>query len=208
MKFRSVSIIICSLFVTAQTASAFPGLSGIIDVGVRGGGKGGSNVNQVVFDCSVALDLYLDAQVLLIQAIAGKEELAARQATIDFVQNGSAKKASNEEKAKMGRELDESLNRVVAENKPLDDHQKRLATEGALRYVVAVSRTYKLVGSLSSVDVKAVGIFDAPGVIYLVNNLPAVAGNAVSTTGKLFKYLSTNNVDISNAQKAADGLGV
>ncbi|NTW52454.1 MAG: hypothetical protein HGB22_07695 [Chlorobiaceae bacterium] len=207
MKLRSLSIIICSLFVTAQSASAFPGLSGIVDVGIRGG-NGGSNVSQVVFDCGIALDLYLDAQVLLIRAIAGKEELAARQATIDFVENGDAKKASNDEKAKMGRELDESLNRVVAENRPLDDHQKRLATEGALRYVIAVSRTYKLVGSVSRIDVKAIGIFDAPGVLYLINNLPAVASNAVSTTGKLFKYLSANNVDISKAQKAADGLGV
>jgi hypothetical protein len=208
MKFRYLPVIICSMLCSAQTASAFPGFSGILDVAVSGGGNSKSNVGQVVGDCSIALDLYLDAQVLLIRALAGKEELAARQATIDFVQNGDAKKASNQDKAKMGRELDESLNNVMAENKPLDDHQKRLATEGALRYVVAVSKTSKLVGSLSHVDVKSIGIFDAPGVLYLINNLPAVVSNSVSTTGKLFKYLSANNVDISKAQKAADGLGV
>jgi hypothetical protein len=207
MKFRSLSLIICSLLVTTHTASAFPSLSGIVSIG-GSGGKSGSNINQVVVDCSVALDMYLDAQVLLIRAIAGKEELAARQATLDFVQNGDAKKASNQDKAKMGRELDESLNRIVLENKPLDEHQKRLATEGALRYVLAVSRTSKLVGSVSNIDVKAIGIFDAPGVLYLINNLPAVVTNSVSTTGKIFKYLSANNVDIAKAQKAADGLGV
>jgi signal transduction histidine kinase len=119
MKFRSLSLIICSLLVTTHTASAFPSLSGLVSIG-SSGGKSGSNISQVVVDCSIALDMYLDAQVLLIRAIAGKEELAARQATIDFVQNGDAKKASNQEKAKMGRELDESLNRIVLENKPLD----------------------------------------------------------------------------------------
>ncbi|NTU58737.1 MAG: hypothetical protein HGB00_07435 [Chlorobiaceae bacterium] len=206
MKSRYLPIILCSLFIPQQSAMAFPGLSGILQVTGSSGDR--SNVRQVVFDCSVALDLYLDAQVLLIQAIAGKEELAARQATIDFVQNGDAKKASNEEKARMGRELDESLNHIMEENRPLDDHQKRLATEGALRYAIAVSRTSKLVGSLSRIDVKAIGIFDAPGVLYLINNLPAVVSTSVSTTGKLFKYLSANNVDVSNAQKAADGLGV
>ena len=38
--------------------------------------------------------------------------------------------------------------------------------------------------------------------------VPPVVSNAVSTTGKLLKYLSANKVDVTEANKAASDLGV
>jgi len=45
-------------------------------------------------------------------------------------------------------------------------------------------------------------------VLFLVRNVPPLVSNAVSTTGKLLNYLSANKVDVTEANKAASGLGV
>jgi hypothetical protein len=167
-----------------------------------------AHVKQVVFESSVALDMYIEAQTLLLIALGEKEELAARTATIELVQSGDVSKKANENKIKRSEVADEILRKHIEDNKPLDDDQKRLATVGALRYVEAVAATVKVGKSLSRLDTASIGIFDLGSVLYLVTNIPSLASRSVSTTGALLKYLSAHDVDVSKAQKAADGLGV
>ena len=81
----------------------------------------------------------------------------------------------------------------------------------AIKYkavIIAAIETKKMVGGLTSLDTASLGFADIGPVLYLINHVPPVVSNAVSTTGKLLKYLSANKVDVTEANKAASDLGV
>ena len=65
-----------------------------------------------------------------------------------------------------------------------------------------------MVGALTSINTSSIGFSEVGPVLFLVRNVPPLVSNAVSTTGKLLNYLSANKVDVTEANKAASGLGV
>ena len=204
MKFRVLVLVGASLLVATPAMYAF-GLSDIIGGSSSRGGK--TNVREVVHDCKRALHKYLDSQYLLIDALDLKEELAARKATLKFAEKGSAEQ-SDEDMIAESNACSDVIRPRIESNKSMDAEHKKLAAVAALKYVQATSETKKMVGGLTSLDTSSLGFTDIGPVLYLVNHVPPVVSNAVSTTGKLLNYLSANKVDVTEANKAASNLGV
>ena len=204
MKLKTLVLVGASLLVASPAKAAF----GLPDIIIGSDSHGGqSNVREVVHDCRRALHRYLDAQYLIIDALDLKEELAARKATLKFAQKGGASESDDEMIAESDACSDVIRPRTES-NKRMDAEHKQLAGAAALKYVQAVIETKKMVGALTSINTSSLGFSDVGPVLYLVRNVPPLVTNAVSTTGKLLHYLSANNVDVTEANKAAGDLGV
>ena len=205
MKFRAFILVGASLLVATSPAAAF-GLSDILGAGSSSNG-GKTNVREVVHNCKKALHKYLESQYLLIDALDLKEELAARKATLKFAEKGSAEQ-SDEDLIAESDACSDVIRPRIESNKSMDAEHKKLAAVAALKYVQAAIETKKMVGGLTSLDTSSLGFADIGPVLYLIKHVPPVVTNAVSTTGKLLKYLSANKVDVTEANKAASDLGV
>ena len=204
MKLRALVLVGASLLIASPAKAGF----GLPDILISSDSHGGnSHVRDVVHDCRRALHNYLESQYLIIDALDLKEELAARKATLKFAEKGSAGESDDDLIAESNACSDVIQPRIES-NKRLDAEHKQLAGAAALRYVRAVIETKKMVGALTSVKTSSLGFSDVGPVLFLVRNVPPLVSNAVSTTGKLLHYLSANNVDVTEANKAAGDLGV
>jgi hypothetical protein len=153
------------------------------------------------------LHKYLDSQYLLIDALDLKEELAARKATLKFAERGGAEQ-SDEDMIAESDACSDVIRPRIESNRSMDAEHKKLAAVAALKYVQAAIETKKMVGALTNLNTSQLGLGDVGPVLYLVRHVPPLVSNAVSTTSKLLKYLSANNVDVTEANKAASDLGV
>ena len=203
MKLRTLVLVGTSLLVASPAMAAF-GLSDIIGGSPSHGGS--TNVREVVHDCRRALHKYLESQYLLIDALDLKEELAARKATLKFAEKGSAEQ-SDEDMIAESDACSDVIRPRIESNTSMDAEHKKLAAVAAIKYVQASIETKRMVGSLTSINTSSLGFSDVGPVLYLVRHVPALVSNAVSTTSKLMKYLSANNVDVTEANKAANDLG-
>ena len=204
MKLRALVLVGASLLVASPAKAAF----GLPDIFISSDSQGGnSHVREVVHDCRRALHRYLDSQYLIIEALDLKEELAARKATLKFAEKGTAAESDDEMIAESNACSDVIRPRIES-NKSLDAEHKKLAGHAALKYVEAVIETKKMVGALTGINTSSLGFSDVGPVLFLVRNVPPLVTNAVSTTGKLLNYSSANKVDVTEANKAANDLGV
>ena len=204
MKLKSLVLVGASLLFASPAMAAF-GLPNILGVSESHGGK--ANVREVVHDCRRALHEYLESQYLLIDALDLKEELAARKATLKFAEKGSAAQ-SDEDMIAESAACSDVIQPRIESNKSMDAEHRKLAAVAALKYVRASLETKKMASELTRLDTGSHGFGDIGPVLYLVRNVPPLVSNAVSTTSKLMKYLSANNVDVTEANKAAGDLGV
>ncbi len=204
MKLKTLVLVGASLLVASPAKAAF----GLPDIVISSDSHGGnSQVREVVHDCRRALRNYLESQYLIIDALDLKEELAARKATLKFAEQGSAAESDDDMIAESNACSDVIRPRIES-NKALDAEHKKLAGHAALKYVQAVIETKKMVGALTSINTSSIGFSEVGPVLFLVRNVPPLVSNAVSTTGKLLNYLSANKVDVTEANKAANDLGV
>jgi hypothetical protein len=204
MKLKTLVLVGASLLVSSPAKAAF-GLPDILISADTHGGR--TNVREIVHDCRRALHKYLDSQYLLIDALDLKEELAARKATLKFAERGGAEQ-SDEDMIAESDACSDVIRPRIESNRGMDAEHKKLAAIAALKYVQAAIETKKMVGALTNLNTSQLGLGDVGPVLYLVRHVPPLVSNAVSTTSKLLKYLSANNVDVTEANKAASDLGV
>jgi hypothetical protein len=204
MKLKTLVLVGASLLVASPAKAVF-GLPDILISADTHGGR--TNVREIVHDCRRALHKYLESQYLLIDALDLKEELAARKATLKFAEKGGAEQ-SDEDMIAESDACSDVIRPRIESNKRMDEEHKKLAAIAALKYVQAAIETKKMVGALTNLNTSSLGLGDVGPVLYLVRHVPPLVSNAVSTTSKLLNYLSANNVDVTEANKAASDLGV
>lgn len=206
----AVSILVIAVAFMLGSFSAFAfGIPSIPGVGSKGGGST-ANAADVVKDTRNSLYSFTSAELGLLQAIGGYEQLAAQQELLNGMRAGDA--AASQEQIETLKNIHTSaqpaLEKKVAENAKIDASQKALASKSMVEYVKGLVSTKNLVGSIQGLAKNPMAIgSDAGAVLYAAKEVPGVVTGGTSTTGTLIKYLTANGVDTSEAQKAADDLG-
>lgn len=150
------------------------------------------------------------AQFGLAQALGGYEGLAEQQKLLEGMQSGdaAAKKDDMQTLVSLDKAANDAIKQKMAENAKLSAENKTLATQSSLEYVKGLIASQRLVASVQSVARNPLALGNDAGTItYVLKELPGIVSGGLSTTGLLFKYLSVNGVDTSEAQKAAQSLG-
>lgn len=179
--------------------------------GLGGGSEAPANGGAVVKQARDALVQFTKAEFRILEALGGYEAFAAQEKLVSSLKTGDAAASGDDIKTvtKISGELHDEIEKRIAENKKLDDKQKKIAAEGTFNYVKGLVATKKLVGSIQGLAKNPASLgFDLVGpVTTLGTELPRIVPKAISTSGTIFKYMSANGVDISQAKKAADDLG-
>lgn len=200
-----VSIFVLTLVSGNISAHAW-GLPSIPSLGSGGGGDAAGFVK----DTRNALYYFSTSKLGLAKALGCYNELASNQKLLDGMKAGDAAagKEQMETLVTIDKSCDEAINKKIAENKKLDSAHKALATHASVEYVKALVTTSKLVSRGQSLANNPAALaMNASSVFYAVKNLPTIVTSGTTNTSTLFKYLSANGVDITEANKAADGLG-
>lgn len=201
---KKISIALLGALLISSNALAGFGLPG----GVPGVSKDkqsasatDASVAQTVAACAVSLRNFNDAQDLLLNAIAKKEEVAASKNELQQVGSGDNSVKAVKKLVQNSETKQEMIKKKIAENQPLDAEQKKLAAIAAISYAKAIVGTANLVGKVKSINTSSLSITDAPGILFLVKNIPSLVLRSVSASGTVFKYLSANGVSTTNAEK-------
>lgn len=181
-----------------------PGLGG-------GSADASGNASAVVKQARDALVQFTKAEFRILEALGGYEAFASQEKLVSSMKTGDATASSDDLKAvtKISGELQAEIEKRISENKKLDESQKKIAAEGTFSYVKGLVASKKLVSSVQGLAKNPTSLgFDMVGPITtLGTELPKIVPKAISTSGTIFKYMSANGVDISEAKKAADDLG-
>ena len=203
------SILAVALTVAIGSSSAFAfGIPSIPGVGSGGGST--ANAGEVVMDTRNSLYSFTSAELGLLQAIGGYENLAAQQELLKGMKAGdaAASKEDLETLKTIHASAQPALEKKVAENAKIDSAQKALAGQSMVEYVKGLVSTKKLVASIQGLAKNPMAIgSDAGAVLYAAKEVPGVVTSGTSASGTLIKYLTANGVDTSEAQKAAEDLG-
>lgn len=201
-----VSTLVLSLMLSSVSVYAF----GLPSLPSMGSTSGGADPAGFVKDTRNALYSFAKSEAGLASALGGYTDLVAQQKLLDGLKAGdaAADKDQIETLVTIHKSANEAINKKIAENAKLDSRNKALATQSAIDYVKALATTSKLVASGQSLakNPAALGM-NASSVLYAVKNLPAIVTSGTSNTSALFKYLSANGVDVSEAKEAANSLG-
>lgn len=211
MKVRAIAAALLAACVGAACLPAGAQFSFKNPLGAIGGGGGSSaNAGEVLRNTRDALLAFAKAEVGLSEALGGYAELAAQKQLLEGMKSGDAavKKEQFEAIVTIHKSASELIERKAGENAALDAQNKVLAGQSMVQYVQGLVSTKKLVGSVQGLAQNPASLAgDAGTAIYVAKEVPSIATGAGSTTTKLFKYLTANGVDLSDAKKAADGLG-
>jgi hypothetical protein len=175
-----------------------------------GGSAAPANASEVLRNTRDALLAFTKSELGLSQAIGGYAEYAAQERLLDGMKTGdaAASKDDLEQIIVIHKQASAHIQQKVAENAVLDANNKALAGKSMLEYVKGLIYTRKMVGSVQDLAKNPMSLGgDMGSALLLAKEMPPVAAGAASTTGKLFTYMTTNGVDMSEAKKAADGLG-
>jgi hypothetical protein len=182
---------------------------GLPAVSSLGSGEGGDAAGFVK-DTRNSLYSFAKSELGLARAIGCYTDLAAQQKLLDGMKAGDAAagKEQMETLVTIDKSCSEAIKKQIATNKKLDSEHKALATQASVEYVKALVITTKLVYKGQSLAKNPVALaMNASSVLYAAKNLPTIVTSGTSNTSTLFKYLSANGVDISEAKAAAEGLG-
>lgn len=176
-----------------------------------GSSEASGNAGAVVKQARDALVQFTKAEFRILEALGGYEAFASQEKLVSSLKTGDATASSDDLKAvtKISGELQAEIEKRISENKKLDDKQKKIAAEGTFNYVKGLVASKKLVGSVQGLakNPSSLGLDLIGPVTTLGTEMPKIVPKAISTSGAIFKYMSANGVDISEAKKAADDLG-
>jgi len=165
---------------------------------------------SVTRDAQFALVSFANSELGLANALGGYPGLAAQQQLIDGLKRGdvAATKDTLATAVTVSKAANDAIDQKVAENAKLSADNRKLAGSAAFEYVKGLVASRNLVVSVEGLakNPMAMGA-DAGNILYLGKQLPAIVTSGSSTTVSLFKYLSANGVDTSEATAAAKNLG-
>jgi hypothetical protein len=169
--------------------------------GATGGGGSSAapaNAGQVLRNTRDALLSFTNAQVDLLAALGGYENLAAQRELLAAMKSGDAAAAKKEELetiVKISKESQDEIDKKVVANAKLDAQQKSLAGKAMVEYVKGLSSTRKMATSVQDLAKNPASLMGEAGTaVYAAKEVPAVAAGAAGTTTKLVSYLSANGV--------------
>jgi hypothetical protein len=203
-----LSIIVCLAF-SSVSVFAF-GLPSLPSLPSLGSSSGGVDPAGFVKETRNALYSYAKSEAGLASALGGYTDLAAQQKLLEGLKVGdaAADKDQIETLITIHKSASEAIDKKMAENTVIDSKNKKLAAKSTAEYVKALIATTKLVASGQGLAKNPIALgLNAGSVLYAVKNLPAIIKSGTSNTVTLFKYLSANGVDVSEAKEAANGLG-
>lgn len=210
MKMMKLSTTVLALFLATGLAPAHAGfkLPSLPSLPSGSGGSGASAAD-VTKNMRNALYSFATAELGLVQALGGYNDLAAQQQTLAGMKIGDAA-ATKDEIATLVN-IDKSASALIAQktgdNAKLDANSKATAGKATVEYVRGLVATRNTIASLQGVAKNPMAMgSDAGTVLYAVKELPGLLSNGASTTSKLFTYLGANGVDMSAAKKEAAGM--
>lgn len=168
------------------------------------------NAGDALRNARNALLSFTKAELGLSAALGGYAELASQQQLLEGMKSGDAAASKQDFENIMVAHKSASalIEKKAAENATLDASNKTLAGKSMVEYVKGLSSTRKVITSVQDLAKNPTSLgTDAGTVLYVAKEMPPVATGAATTTGTLFKYLSSNGVDMTEAKKAADDLG-
>lgn len=178
---------------------------------VTGGNSSNSvDASALAQNARNTLGSFAKAQQGLADALGGYEKFAEQQKLLETLKMGdaSASKSDIETIMSVSKAAADAIAQKTADNAQLDAKHKKLAAKASVDYVKALVSSKKLLGSVQGAikNPTALGT-NAPALIYVGKELPGVITGGASATSSLFKYLSANGVDISEAKAQAADLG-
>lgn len=168
-----------------------------------------ANAGEVMRNTRDSMLSFAKAELGLSQALGGYADLAAQQKLLEGMKSGdvAAKKEDFETIVTIHKSANELIEKKASENAAIDANNKALAGKSMVDYVKGLASTRKLIASVQGLAKNPMSLAgDAGSVMYVAKEVPGIASGAVSTTGKLMKYLGSNGVDMTEAKKAADGM--
>jgi hypothetical protein len=169
----------------------------------------GASAADVAKNTRNALVAFATAELGLLEALGGYENLSAHRTLVAGMQKGDAGVNTDEFKAVVDihKSASVEIDKKLVANTKLDASQKSLAAKSMLAYVQGLVSTKQTLGSLQGLAKNPLSLgTDAGTVLFAVKELPGMLSGGLSTTGTLFKYLGANGVDLSEAKSAADAM--
>jgi hypothetical protein len=211
MKLMKLSTTVLALFIAAGVAPAYAGfkLPSLPSVPSANGGSS-ANAAEVTKNMRNALYSFATAELGLVQALGGYNDLAAQQQMLAGMKIGDA--AATKDDIATLVNIDKSASAQIAkktdDNAKLDADSKATARKATVEYIKGLVATRNTIASLQGVAKNPMALgSDAGTVLYAVKEIPGLISNGASTTSKLFSYLGANGVDVSAMKKDADGMG-
>lgn len=209
---KSKLLIVSVVVLTLVSGNALVHAFGLPSFGSMGNGEGADAADAAGFvkNSRNALYSFAKSETGLATALGGYAELDAQKKLLDALKAGdaAADKEQIETLVTIHQSASDAINKKIAANVKIDSNNKKLASESTVEYVKALVSTSKLVATGQSLAKNPVALgMNASSVLYAVKSLPAIVKAGTSNTSTLFKYLSSNGVDISEAKAAADELG-
>ncbi|VXC56974.1 hypothetical protein [Massilia sp. 9I] len=167
----------------------------------------GASAADVARNTRNALVAFATAELGLLEALGGYENLSALRTQVEGMQKGDAgvNTASLQAAVDIHKSASVEIEKKIAGNAQLDASQKKMAAKSMLAYVQGLVATKQTLGSLQGLARNPMSLgSDAGTVLFAVKELPGMLSGGLSTTGTLFKYLGANGVDLSEAKSAAD----
>jgi len=204
----AIAVLALSAAVVQAPASAFSLGNPLASLG--GSSSSSANAGEVLRNTRDALVSFTKAEMGLSQALGGYADLTAQQQLVANMKTGDAapKKEDFEALVAIHKTAKELIDKKTGENAALDASNKSLAGKSMVEYIKGVVHTKKIAGSVQDLAKNPMAMVgDATTLLYVAKEVPTITASAASSTGNLMKYLSSNGVDMAEANKEADTLG-